>query len=167
MIARIARQDGRDAVFDVPAQVIRSAPADVLVIVSLADDPNVTARGRIRQVGASRSRHPDVRGQGRFDGSSGGDATRCNRQRARRVETNSGPVINIPASALTRMNQQPAVWVVDPATNMVSTRNVVVLRFDRAQVIVSRGLDDGDVVVTAGVQALYPGQKVRVLGSEP
>ena len=76
-------------------------------------------------------------------------------------------MINIPASALTRMNQQPAVWVVDPATNMVSTRNVVVLRFDRAQVIVSRGLDDGDVVVTAGVQALYPGQKVRVLGSEP
>ena len=28
MIVRLARQDGRDAVFDVPAQVIRTAPAD-------------------------------------------------------------------------------------------------------------------------------------------
>ena len=28
MVVRLARQDGRDAVFDVPAQVIRSAPAD-------------------------------------------------------------------------------------------------------------------------------------------
>jgi hypothetical protein len=28
MIVRIARQDGRDAVFDVPAQLLRSAPSD-------------------------------------------------------------------------------------------------------------------------------------------
>src|SRR5262249_38887450 len=52
MIARIARQDGRDAVFNVPAQMVRSAPADVQVTVSLADDPKVTARGRVREVAA-------------------------------------------------------------------------------------------------------------------
>jgi len=28
-------------------------------------------------------------------------------------------------------------------------------------------LDAGEIVVTAGVQALHPGQKVRVLGAEP
>ena len=28
MIVRLARQDGRDAVFDVPAQLLRSAPTD-------------------------------------------------------------------------------------------------------------------------------------------
>ena len=52
MIARIARQDGRDAVFDVPAQLIRSAPADPQITVSLTDDPTVTAEGRIREVAA-------------------------------------------------------------------------------------------------------------------
>jgi len=31
---------------------------------------------------------------------------------------------------------------------------------------VSQGLDAGEVVVTAGVQALHPGQKIRLLGSE-
>jgi multidrug efflux pump subunit AcrA (membrane-fusion protein) len=84
-----------------------------------------------------------------------------------RLNMDSGPVIAIPASALTRTNQQPAVWIVDPASKTVSLHNVDVGRFDQAQVVVSRGLDAGDVVVTAGVQALHPGQKVRLLGSEP
>jgi multidrug efflux pump subunit AcrA (membrane-fusion protein) len=76
-------------------------------------------------------------------------------------------MIDIPSSALTRMNEQPAVWVVDPASATVAVRNVDVLRFDEAQAIISRGLDIGEIVVTAGVQALHPGQKVRILGSEP
>ena len=76
------------------------------------------------------------------------------------------PVINIPASALTKLNSQPAVWVVDPSNKTVSIRNVDVLRFDPARVAVSGGLTTGEIIVTAGVQALYPGQKVRLLGSE-
>jgi multidrug efflux pump subunit AcrA (membrane-fusion protein) len=59
------------------------------------------------------------------------------------------------------------VWIVDPSTKTVSIRNVDVLRFDQARVVVSQGLDTGEVVVTAGVQALHPGQRVRLLGSEP
>jgi multidrug efflux pump subunit AcrA (membrane-fusion protein) len=74
-------------------------------------------------------------------------------------------MIDVPSSALTRMNQRPAVWIVDPATSTVAVRNVDVLRFDEAQAVISQGLDTGEVVVTAGVQALRPGQKVRVLGS--
>ena len=77
------------------------------------------------------------------------------------------PIIDIPATALTKINQQPAVWIVDPSTKTVSIRNVDVLRFDQARVVVSQGLDTGEVVVTAGVQALHPGQKIRLLGSEP
>jgi hypothetical protein len=45
-------------------------------------------------------------------------------------------------------------------------RNIDVLRFEQAKVVVSRGLDTGETVVTAGVQALHPGQKIRILGSE-
>jgi multidrug efflux pump subunit AcrA (membrane-fusion protein) len=55
---------------------------------------------------------------------------------------------------------------VDPSNRTVSIRNIEVLRFDPASVVVSGGLATGDVVVTAGVQALHPGQKVRLLGSE-
>src|SRR6478752_2645496 len=50
MIVRVARKDGRDAVFDVPAQVLRSAPSDPQITVNLTDDPTVTAVGRVREV---------------------------------------------------------------------------------------------------------------------
>jgi hypothetical protein len=43
-------------------------------------------------------------------------------------------------------------------------RNIEVLRHDPARVLVAQGLQTGDIVVTAGVQALRPGQKVRLLG---
>jgi len=165
MIVRIARQDGRDAVFDVPAQLIRSTPADPQITVSLTDDPTVTAQGRIREVAAQASpvtRTFEVK-VGLTDPPA---AMRLGATVTGQVQTNAGPMIDIPATALTSMNQQPAVWIVDPSTSTVSVRNVDVLRFDEAQAIISRGLDIGEVVVTAGVQALHPGQKVRVLGSE-
>ena len=53
------------------------------------------------------------------------------------------PTIEIPASALTKFNGQPAVWIVDPNTLTVSTRNVDILRLDPATVTVSQGLDTG------------------------
>jgi membrane fusion protein, multidrug efflux system len=56
------------------------------------------------------------------------------------------------------------VWVVDPATQTVSLRGIEVLRFDPTRVVIASGVGSGDIVVTAGVQALTPGQKVRLLG---
>jgi multidrug efflux pump subunit AcrA (membrane-fusion protein) len=79
----------------------------------------------------------------------------------------STSAIEIPASALARSDRQAAVWVVDPKNNTVSLRNVDVLSFDPATVAISQGLDTGEIVVTAGVQALHPGQAVRLLGSQP
>lgn len=164
MIARIARQDGRDAVFDVPSQVARSASADAEVDVSLADDPAIRAKGRVREVAAQASavtRTFEVR-VGLTDPP---PAMQLGATVVGRVSTSEGPTIDVPSSALTRLNQHPAVWIVDPTTSTVSVRNVDVLRFDEAQAVISQGLDVGEVVVTAGVQALHPGQKVRILGS--
>ena len=79
------------------------------------------------------------------------------------LEATSG--ISIPASALTSYNNHPAVWVVDPSTLTVSVRNIEVQRFDPGTVAVSEGLTGGEIVVIAGIQALYPGRKVRLLGS--
>jgi len=165
MIIRLARQDGRDAVFDVPAQVIRSAPNDSQITVSLTDDPTVTAKGRVREVAAQAN--PATR---TFEVKVGltdpPPAMRLGATVTGRLETNAVPIIEIPATALTRSNQQPAVWIVDPSSRTVSIRNIDVLRFEQANVVVSQGLDAGEVVVTAGVQALHPGQKIRLLGSE-
>jgi hypothetical protein len=47
----------------------------------------------------------------------------------------------------------------------VSPRAIEVLRHNPATVAVASGLVPGEIVVTAGTQALHPGQKVRLLGS--
>jgi membrane fusion protein, multidrug efflux system len=162
MIARIARQDGRDAVFDVPAQLLRSAPSDAEITVHLTEDPAVTAIGRVREVGEQAD--PVTRTfQVKVGLTDPPPAMRLGSTVTGSVQLNSAPVITIPASALARGNQQPAVWVVDPSSFTVSMRNVDVLRYDPGAVVVSHGLDTGDIVVTAGVQALHPGQKVRLL----
>ena len=72
--------------------------------------------------------------------------------------------MEIPPNALTETDGHSAVWVVDPQSQTVSQRDVDVLRYDATSVVIAHGLEKGDVVVTAGVQQLHPGQKVRLLG---
>jgi hypothetical protein len=57
--------------------------------------------------------------------------------------------------------------VLDPASNTVALRNIEVLSYGLARVAVAEGLQPGDIVVTAGVQTLRPGQQVRLLGTQP
>jgi RND family efflux transporter MFP subunit len=165
-ILKLARQDGRDAVFDVPAQVLRSAPSDPDIVVTLTDDASVTAQGRVRQVAPQAN--PVTR---TFEVKVGltnpPQAMRLGATVTGRMERESQAAIELPATALTKFNRQPAVWVVDPASRAVSIRNVDILRYDQATVAVSGGLNVGEIVVTAGVQTLHPGQVVRVLGLEP
>ena len=162
MIVRIARQEGRDAVFDVPAQLLRSAPSDAPITVHLAEDPAVTAMGRVREV--AEQADPVTRTfQVKVGLSDPPPAMRLGSTVNGSVQLNSAPVITIPATALTQFNRQPAVWIVDPSSLTVSMRNIDVLRYDPGTVVISHGLDTGEIVVTAGVQALHPGQKVRLL----
>jgi multidrug efflux pump subunit AcrA (membrane-fusion protein) len=79
------------------------------------------------------------------------------------MKLSSAPAIQVPATALVRAEGRTAVWVVDTATGTVSLRNIELGNADASNVQVASGLEPGEVVVTAGVQALRPGQKVRLL----
>jgi multidrug efflux pump subunit AcrA (membrane-fusion protein) len=72
--------------------------------------------------------------------------------------------IAIPTSALTSSRGAPAVWTLDPKSRTVALRNVDVARYELNRVLISQGLEPGELVVTAGVQTLRPGQQVRLLG---
>src|SRR5262245_52794393 len=164
LIIRVAPKSGRDAVFDVPAQVLRSAPSDPPVRVGLTDDPAVTTVGRVREV--SPQADPVTRTFEVKVGLTDPPASmRLGATVIGQVQFDTAPTIEIPATALTKASQQPAVWVVDPSTLTVSLRNVEVLRHNPATVAVSKGLESGEIVVIAGTQALHPGQKTRLLGS--
>ena len=68
-------------------------------------------------------------------------------------------------SALAESDGHSAVWIVDPRSQTVSLRGVEVARYEQAAVVISKGLETGELVVTAGVQTLRPGQKVSIVGA--
>ena len=163
-IVQVAREGGRDAVFDVPEQLIRTGPRDPLVEITLSEDPGVKATGRVREVApqadaATRTFQVKV---GIIDPPEG---MRLGATVVGRIKLSAPPGVEIPASALTQANGSPAVWVVDPQSRSVSLRGVDVVRHDPATVVVSEGLQIGELVITAGVQTLRPGQKVKLPGA--
>ena len=164
MIFQLAQAGGWDAVFDVPARLLRAAPRDPNVRLSLSDEPNITAAGRVRQVDPQAD--PVTRTfRVRVRIISPPSAMRLGATIVGRMHVNPADAISIPASALTEFQGQPSVWIVDPKSLTVSMRRVEVSRFQASTATVSAGLDAGDIVVTAGAQALHPGQKVRLLGA--
>jgi membrane fusion protein, multidrug efflux system len=166
VIVNVARQGGRDAVFDVSEQMIRTGPRDPVVQIALSNDPSVRATGRVREVSpqadpATRTFQVKV---GIIDPPL---AMELGSTVTGSIKLSAPPGVELPSSALTEVNGRPAVWVVDPKSETVSLRNVDVSQYEPAGVVVSQGLDAGEIVVTAGVQTLHPGQKVRLLGGAP
>jgi RND family efflux transporter MFP subunit len=165
MVVRLAREGGIDAVFDVPADLVRSYPQNMTVSIALSADPATRVTGRIREV--SPQADPVTR---TFRVRVGLDqppaSFRLGATVTGTVSDGGKPVISIPATALLTGGPKPSVWVVDPASMTIAARTVEIERTDAARAVVSGGLAPGDVVVTAGASLLKAGQKVRVMGAE-
>lgn len=166
MIVQLAREGGRDAVFDVPSRVLESADADDYVLVALSTDPAVVAKGRVREV--SPQADPITRTfLVRVGLAAPPPSMRLGSTVTGTVQLGGVPGIAIPSSALTSAQGNPAVWVFDPRDSRVALRSVEVIRYELDRVVVGGGLSPGEIVVTAGVQVLRPGQQVRLLTDEP
>lgn len=166
MVVRLARQGGRDAVFDVPARVKDQGHADLDVAVTLSTDPQVAAQGRVREV--SPEADPVTRTfKIRVGLSDPPEALRLGSTVTGTVQLGGNPGMVIPAAALTASQGAPAVWVMDPVAGTVALRNVEIAGFELDQVLIAAGLSNGELVVTAGVQSLKPGQRVRLAGAPP
>jgi RND family efflux transporter MFP subunit len=161
---QVARQGPRDAVFDVPEQLIRTGPRDGLIEIALTNDPTVRATGRVREV-APQADATTRTWRVKVGLINPPEAMRLGATVTGKLKLAAPPGVKLPASALTEANGQPAVWVVDPQSKTVSLREVDVSRYDPGSVVISKGLENGEVVVTAGVQVLRPGQKVQILGA--
>jgi multidrug efflux pump subunit AcrA (membrane-fusion protein) len=70
-------------------------------------------------------------------------------------------VVILPWTAMTSKDGQPAVWVVDPATQAVTLRPVVVDLYEKDKTVLRSGLQAGETVVTEGGKFLREGQIVR------
>lgn len=70
----------------------------------------------------------------------------------------------MPLSALYQIENKTQVWVVN-SENKVELKDIKVNAFGKNDVEVT-GLNEGDVVVTAGVHKLFAGQDVKLLDGD-
>ena len=73
--------------------------------------------------------------------------------------------VRLPLSAIYNKDGRPLVWVVDAKTSQVATRGVKLGSAQNDNVLVAEGLNDGEIVVTAGAHMLHAGQKVKALAA--
>ena len=70
-------------------------------------------------------------------------------------------VTKLPLSALREEQGRSSVWLVDSKAMTVSSQVVKLAGADGNDAVISSGLAPGQIVVTAGVHVLNPGQKVK------
>lgn len=161
-VIRLAQDGPRDAVFTVPEDRVSLLRAGSEVKVrGWSDDRTVT--GRVREVAASAdpvTRTFLVKVGLPADAPWALGATLSVAPQA--LARNDVPVIKLPTSALRQMADGTSVWVVDKATMTVKAQPVQVATADGNEAVIASGLQPGQMVVSAGVHVLSPGEKVTL-----
>jgi membrane fusion protein, multidrug efflux system len=161
-VVRLVQPGEREAVFDVSDAILSTSPKNPPVAVVLASNPGISVVGRVRYV--SPQADPTTRTyQVRISLPDAPPAMRLGATVTGGVSLDTAGVDDLPGSALFEADGKPAVWVVDAKSGTVAVKPISIARYTGDKIVLSGGLEKGDVVVTAGVQKLIPGQKVRLL----
>ena len=162
MVVKLARLTDKDGVFNIAEMALadhRNEGAEV--IVWPLSNPQLTIDGVVREVSPvanSTTRTYTVKVTLKdppprilFGMSVGG-----------RWKGSPALEVALPLSALFEKNGSPAVWVVDRQSDNVTLKPVAVARYEADTVLIAGGLAKGDLVVTAGINTLREGQKIRL-----
>jgi RND family efflux transporter MFP subunit len=162
MVVKLARPDDKDGVFNIAETALSDVnDSHPEVVVWPLSNPDLTVEGVVREISpvadpATRTytvkvtlKNPPP--QLRFGMSMGG-----------RLKVLAALAVELPLSAVFEKNGSPAVWVFDHQSSSLTLRPITVARYEANTVVVANGLAKGDTVVTAGVNTLTVGQRVRL-----
>lgn len=161
-VVRVAQDGPRDAVFAVPEDKLAMMRQGSAVDVRVWPGQTQLA-GRVREVSASadpvtRTYQVKVALEGKQPPPLGATVTIFPKLRNEQRMA----AIKLPTSALRQDGQSTAVWVLDTKTMTVASQPVQIATADGNEAVVAGGLKDGQLVVSAGVHVLSPGQKVTI-----
>lgn len=162
----LAHDGPRDAIFNVHEWVLNNGTSDKDLTISLLLNPSVTTQGDVREIS------PAVNPATETVRVKVGLRTTPHDMTLGALVNGTGPlrtqkVVLVPWGALFDMGGKPAVWTIDPASKVVSTKPIVIYRYTKDRIAVLSGLQAGEVVVSAGVQLLRPNQKVEIAAEPP
>ena len=163
-VVRLAQDGARDAVFAVPEDKLSTWRVGQEVVVQLWGAAT-SMKAKVREIAGSadlvsrtfaiKVALPDLQAP------LGATVTIVPQGGARAGVAVGAQVIKLPTSALRQEGGQSAVWVLDTSTMTVASQVVDIDTADGNQAVIKSGLKAGQVVVSAGVHVLSPGQKVR------
>ena len=162
-VLRVARTDEKEVVIGVPEDQVGSLRKAGAVKVKLWADPNQSIPGTIREVSpvadpATRTYTVKVAIPARADVRLGMTAV------VEIADPGPGTAIRVPLSALYQNKGVSSVWVVE--NGAVRLAPVQVGGVAGNDVVLAGGVQPGQTVVTAGVNLLKNGQKVRILTAD-
>ncbi|RWK04773.1 efflux RND transporter periplasmic adaptor subunit [Mesorhizobium sp.] len=160
-VVTVARTDPREAVVDIPDQLIGDLSVGTPFQIILQSLPTITTEAKLREIapqseGSTRTRRV------RLTLTDPPTAFRLGSTITATRMTKVAPTIELPMSALLEKNGSEKVWIVDPQSSSVSARDIRVGSRNGGTFTVASGLEAGMRVVTAGVHSLIEGQKVKV-----
>jgi RND family efflux transporter MFP subunit len=158
-VVSLAGLSGLEAVFQIPDTPLLDGAMGLRVTLTLVDDPDRTMTAAVDEISPlvdPQTGSVTVRA-GIIDAPT--DAALLGAAVRGEIEMPDGQGIPIPWTALTATDDAPAVWVVGDDCK-VAIRPVVIDRFHTAEVLIASGLAQGERIVAAGSQLLYPGRCV-------
>lgn len=162
-VVRVARTDEKEVVIGVPEDQVDELRKVSGVQVRLWADPNRSIAGRIREISpvadpATRTYTVKVAIPPRDDVRLGMTAV------VQLAHAGVGSAIKVPLSALYQNKGVTSVWVIE--NGAVRLVPVQVGGVSGNEVLLAGGVKPGQTIVTAGVNLLKPGQKVKVLAAD-
>ena len=164
-VVKIARDGEREIVANVPEQRLDELRQAQIIKVQLWSNPGKLYDARVREISPMAD-----------------NLTRTYATRFSLLDADAGvalgmtatvgvptgdftQVASFPLTALFQQGKEPALWVVDPKTGSLTLKPVKVASYREDAVLVASGVNEGDMVVTAGVHKLDAAQRVRLFGA--
>ncbi|MFJ4605319.1 efflux RND transporter periplasmic adaptor subunit [Pseudomonas atacamensis] len=160
-VVTLAQPDIKEAVIDLPDTLVDQLPSDVVFSVAAQLDPSINTTAIIREIepqaqSATRTRRARLTLSDTPDGFRLGTAISVTLSSAIK------PRIELPLTALQEVDGKPRIWVIDTQTKTVNPRDVSVVSRSDNSVVLAGGVQNGERVVSAGVNSLKPGQSVKL-----
>ena len=159
MVAQIADTRQIEVLVAVPESRVAGLKVGDSVTIKLWADREKTYNGKVREIApaaSSATRAFDVR----IAFTDADEAVKLGMTAGVRFAQAEADEIMIPSTALTQINGKNAVWVIDK-DGLANPREVTAGQYTENGVMITSGLQAGEMVAIAGVHTLLKGQKVQ------